>query len=553
MPEMRARTREASTGHVLLVNATHREARVALVEQGSLAEFHVERKRDRGFAGHIYKGKVLRVLPGMQAAFVDIGQEKAAFLYVSDVYNQHEAYMSGKPSQDIPPAEPHPTHLSAAPLTDAPDIHESPESTDHLDPLIPQSRGRSRPTGPIETRLREGQEILVQVSKEPIGSKGARVTSHITLPGRHLVHMPTFDHVGVSRRIESDEERRRLRELVEELRRPGSGFIVRTASEGVSREQLAPDIDYLETVWRVILEQFEQRHAPALLYEDLDLIRRSARDLLTDDIDALILDNLQEWEQTRTFVQRFMPQYIDAIQLYDGEEPIFDAHGIEMEIERSLDKKVWLKSGGYLVIDQTEALTAVDINTGKFVGKHTLEDTILQINLEAVREIVYQLKLRNIGGLIIIDFIDMEKPAHREKVFNALEDALKKDKAKTHILQISEFGLIEMTRKRVRESLVQALCEPCPYCEGRGYVKSHRTVAYEILRQLSREVSTTHAHTLDVIAHRDVAHLLYDEEAETIAALETKWGGRVEIKANPTFHVEQYEVVEKNKPTSSPV
>jgi ribonuclease G len=517
---MRTRTREGATGHVLLVNATHRESRVALVEQGSLSELHIERKRDQGFAGHIYKGKVLRVLPGMQAAFVDIGHEKAAFLYVTDVYNQHEAYMQGGATEEQGPT----------------------------DGGVPQSRGRNRQTGPIESRLREGQEILVQVSKEPIGSKGARVTSHITLPGRHLVHMPTFDHVGVSRRIGDEAERRRLKELVDAKRQPGTGFIVRTASEGISPENLESDIDYLVMLWRDILTRQDSQPAPALLYKDLDLIRRSARDLLTNEIDALIIDDQEEWQQTHDFVSRFMPQHADAVQLYQGDEPIFDAFGIELEVERALGKKVWLKSGGYLVIEQTEALTAVDINTGKFVGKHTLEDTILQINLEAVREIAYQLRLRNIGGLIIIDFIDMEKPAHREKVFHALEDALEKDKAKTHVLEISEFGLIEMTRKRVKESLVQTLCEPCSYCEGRGYVKSHQTVAYEVLRHLQRELIGSQARSLEVIAHRDVAHVLYDEEAETLNALEMRWGKRVEVKASATCHVEQYEVIEKNKP-----
>jgi len=605
-------------GNILVVNATPQECRVALVEQHVLTEFFVERRGERGIVGNIYKGKVLRVLPGMQAAFVDIGQDKAAFLYVSDVYNLHEEYMSEVRSgtlaatesaerstaptltaptpeersldnmltEDLPivgddtiadvsmsnldlPHEGGPTPHGTGPSDNTAGMSEDPASADQAassntadDPstsagtnteddddgaptVIPQSRGRHRPTGPIEERLHEGQEILVQVAKEPIGTKGARITSHITLPGRHLVHMPTFNHVGVSRRIEDEDERARLRQMVNDLRRPGTGFIVRTASEGITEPQLSRDIDYLTRLWRDVLDQFESSSAPSLLYEDLDLVRRAARDLFTEDIDALVIDDTQEYERTRGFVERFMPALVDTVECYEGEEPIFDAYGIEIEIERALGKKVWLKSGGYLVIEQTEALTAIDINTGKFVGKHTLEDTILQINLEAVKEIVYQLRLRNIGGLIIIDFIDMEKPTHRDRVFNTLEEALKKDKAKTNVLKISEFGLVEMTRKRVRESLVQTLCEPCAYCEGRGYTKSRRTVAYEILRQLRREVlKGSRNQVIYVTAHRDVAHLLYDEERQALEVLEADHGHRIEIRGNPDFHIEHYEIFE---------
>ena len=499
--------------NILVMNTTSHETRVALVENGAISEFFLERNSERGTAGNIYKGKVLRVLPGMQAAFVDIGQEKAAFLYVSDVYNKHEAYM-----QEVD--------------ADAVD-----------DPEIPQSRGQNRPVGPIEERLRQGQEILVQVAKEAIGTKGARITSHISLPGRFLVHMPTFDHIGVSRRIEGEAERTRLRDLVNERRQAGTGMIVRTASEGATEQQIDDDFNYLTTLWRNILQNFEVVKAPKLLYEELDLPLRAVRDLMTDGIDAVIVDHPLQYERIREFVGKYMPDHLSGVKLYQGFEPIFDAYGIEIEIQRALARKVWLRSGGYLVIDTAEALTAIDVNTGKYVGSHTLEDTILQINLEAVREIAYQLKVRNVGGIVIIDFIDMERVVNREKVYAALEEALSHDKAKTNILKISDFGLVEMTRKRVRESLIQSICEPCFYCEGKGYIKSRQSVAYEILRDLQREAVLSSRRPMTVIAHPDVAHMLFDEERSAIEALEQRLGRSIEIEANTQFHHEQYEVL----------
>lgn len=514
-------------GNILVINTTAQETRVALVEQGTISEFYVERKRERGIVGNVYKGRVLRVLPGMQASFVDIGQDKAAFLYVADVYNQHEAYMS----------ETRPEAALAAGADE--------------DVAVPQSRGRNRATGPIEERLREGQEILVQVAKEPIGTKGARVTSHITLPGRFLVHMPTFDHIGVSRRIEDPAERERLRDLVDQNRAPGTGYIVRTASESVPEEQIVRDLRYLSDLWRDILRGYEQQRAPALLYEDLDLATRAARDLFGEDIDELIVDEPAEHARIRRFVERFMPSRLPALTLFESDEPLFDAYGIESEVTRALARKVWLKSGGYLVIDTTEALTAIDINTGKFVGSSTLEDTILQINLEAVWEIVYQLRLRNIGGLIIIDFIDMEDPAHRVAVYQELERALAADKAKTNVLEISEFGLVEMTRKRVRESLLQTLCEPCFYCEGRGHIKTRESVAFEILREIRREAPAIAKSGIEVRAHPDVAHLLYEAEQASVEALERRFAKAIAIRGVPSFHIEQFEVCGHDRESSA--
>ena len=499
--------------NIIVMNTTSRETRVALVESGCISEYFVERKGERGSAGNIYKGKVLRVLPGMQAAFVDIGQDKAAFLYVSDVYNKHEAYMQEVDADAVDDAE------------------------------IPQSRGQNRPIGPIEERLRQGQDVLVQVAKEAINTKGARVTSHISLPGRYLVHMPTFDHIGVSRRIANEAERTRLRDLINERRQPGTGVIVRTASENVSAKLLNNDFDYLVNIWRDILQKFETTKGPALLYEEQDLPLRAIRDLLTEDISEVIVDSPVEYQRIIEFISKFMPESKTVIKLYSEVEPIFDAYGIETEVARALSRRVWLKSGGYLVIDTAEALTAIDVNTGKFVGHHTLEETILQINLEAVVEIAYQLRLRNLGGIIIIDFIDMERPINREKVYAAMEAELQHDKARTSILRLSEFGLLEMTRRRVRESLSQSICEPCFYCDGRGYVKSRQTVAYEILRELKRQIMTYKVPMWSILAHPEVAQILHDDEHKEIEKFEKMYNIKIDIQANTDFHVELYEVI----------
>jgi len=497
----------------LVINTTSHETRVALLENGHIAELYIERSRERGIVGNIYKGKVIRVLPGMQAAFVDIGLEKAAFLYVADVLDEMEAveqFVEGN-SQHAKPAE----------------------GTVEEHPPLP----------PIEDLLQEGQEILVQVAKEPIGTKGARITSHVSLPGRHLVYMPTVDHIGISRRIELDEEKDRLRQIVEQIRPAGTGFIVRTAAEGKSEEDLHADMEFLVGLWQDIAGRRENRRAPVLIHSDLDVTSKVLRDILTEDVDRIVVDTQEEYDKIVRFIGTFMPRLKYVIELYDEDEPIFDAFGLEVEIARALGRKVWLKSGGYIIIEQTEALTAIDVNTGRFVGKHNLEDTILKTNLEAVKEIAFQLRLRNIGGLIIIDFIDMEKELHREKVHSALEEALKNDKAKTNILKISELGLVEMTRKRVRESIGRTLCEPCPYCEGKGYVKSRTTVAYEIFRELRREIRDLPGYRLTLLVHPDIAALLYDEERQGVEEIERRFEKQIAITARPGFHVEQFEIV----------
>lgn len=499
----------------LIINVTSQEVRVALLENGILAELYIERARDRSIVGNIYKGKTIKVVPGMQAAFVDIGLDKAAFLYVSEYLDSFEEFEfrmeGGEEDVEFEPSE--------------------------------RSRETQRTSLNIGDLLKEGQEILVQVEREPIGTKGARLTSHITLPGRYLVFMPTFDHVGVSRRIENPAERKRLREIVMSMKPPNAGFIVRTAAEGAGEEELRADMIFLGMLWNNIQKKKDQVSAPHLIHQDLDLILRSVRDLFTSQVERLVIDDRQAYMRIMEFVETFMPNMKHAVELYEKDEPIFDYYGIEVEIARAMGKKVWLKSGGYIVIEETEALTAIDVNTGRYLGKRNLEDTILKTNLEAVKEIVYQLRLRNIGGIIIIDFIDMEKESSREKVFNALKEALKKDKTKTNVLRISELGLVEMTRKRVRESLLKTLTEPCPHCEGTGFVKSRVTVCYEIFREIKREMPRLRGKKIVVHAHPTVADLLYDEERHGIEELEKRLGKRIAIKAKPELDPEQFEIL----------
>jgi len=497
----------------LVINITSHETRVALLESGHIAELYIERSREMGIVGNIYRGKVIRVLPGMQAAFVDIGLDKAAFLYVADVLDEIEAverYIEGnQPSR------------------------EAGDDTAEERPPLP----------PIEDLLQEGKEILDQVSKEPIGTKGARITSHISLPGRNLVYMPTVDHVGISRRIENEEERNRLRHLVDVLRPEGTGFIVRTAAEGKGADELKADMDYLVGLWEQISQRNNGKGAPCLIHSDLDVTSKVLRDILTEDVSRIIVDSEEGHRKIVGFLDTFMPGHSFPVEHYREDEPIFDAFGLEVEISRALGRKVWLKSGGYIIIEQTEALAAIDVNTGRFVGKHNLEDTILKTNLEAVKEVAFQLRLRNIGGLIIIDFIDMEKEAHREKVHAALEEALKLDKSKTNILKISELGLVEMTRKRVRESIGRTLCEACPYCEGKGYIKSKTTTVYEIFRELQKEMHNAPGYRMTLNVHPDIANLLYDEERPGIEELEERYEKQVTIHARPGFHIEQFNIL----------
>ena len=400
-------------------------------------------------------------------------------------------------------------------------------------------------TTPIREVVREGQEVLVQISKEPIGTKGARVTSHISLPGRYVVYLPTVDHVGISKRIGSDRERSRLREAMEAMKPPQGGLIVRTVAEGLTKKQLKADVGYLVRLWGQVVEKRETGvRAPACLYTELDLVLKTARDLFTDDIEKIVIDSAEEYHRLRRFVEVFMPERVDAIELYEGQEPIFDAYGIEDEIQRAQSRKVPLPSGGHLILDQAEALTAIDVNTGRFVGKGStdLEQTILATNMEAVEEIAYQLRFRNIGGLIILDLIDMERAGNREKVRKRMEDLLAKDKAKTTLNRISDLGLIEMTRKRTRESLGRTVLEPCFYCDGTGQLQSKQTIAYEILRQIRRERMNLPGYIIIVNAHPAVIDLLKSDERVAVTEAERLFQRRLELVPRKEYHLEQFDL-----------
>jgi len=498
----------------LIINVSSQETRVALVENGALAELYIEHRAERGITGNIYKGKVVRVLPGMQAAFVDIGLEKAAFLYVSDVCSDLEEF------------------------EEMLKIDESEIGVELENGMYNVMNRHFQ----IEDILHEGQEILAQITKEPIGSKGARVSSHITLPGRHLVLMPTVNHLGVSRRIKNESERKRLREIIHKIKPEGYGFIVRTASEGRTEEDISNDMDFLLKLWENIQEKKNRTPVRSIIHHDLDMTMRTIRDLFTEEIEKLIIDSKEEYDKILEFVETFMPQLKYSVELYQKDEPIFDANEIEVEIGRALGEKIWLKSGGYIVIEETEALVVIDVNTGKYVGRRNPEDTILKTNLEAAKEIAYQLRLRNIGGIIIIDFIDMKKESSKEKVFQALKEALKRDKARTNILKISELGLVEMTRKRTRDSLSGILCEPCSYCEGKGFIKSKTTVLNEVLREIKREAKEIQGSVVFVFVNHDISDLLFEEERAEIDKLERKYRKRIIIKIRDDFDQEQFEV-----------
>lgn len=505
---------------VLVINSTPQETRIALLEDGVISDYYLERRASRGVVGNVYKGRVTSVLPGMQAAFVDIGLEKAAFLYVSDVYDEHErtSFDEGEDDED----------------------EDSGNGGERG-----SGRGRRRRDAPpIEDQLRKGQEVLVQVSKDPIGTKGARVTSHISLAGRHLVFMPTVDHLGISRQIAADKERKRLRRICEELRPSGSGFIVRTAAAGVKSRHLRNDMKLLIGLWNEILDARTSRKAPALLHEDLDLILRATRDLATADLHRLVVDSRAEYDRIQAFIDRFMPRLAGKVELYVGREPIFDAFGIEDELQRAVERKVSLPSGGHLVIDRTEALTAIDINTGKFTGSSrgtgSLEETILQTNIEAAHEVAYQLRLRNIGGLIVVDFIDMDEASSRKQVMRALAEAVEGDRGRVKYSKISEFGLVEMTRKRTRESLEQVLLEPCPTCGGTGRVKSVETVAHELLRQLRRDIEALPDGDVRVLAHQSVISKLREYKRDSLRDLELRANRRIHLTAQNDFPLDRF-------------
>jgi ribonuclease G len=703
--------------NILVISCDVAETRVALIESGIIAELHIERRGGEqpraGTVGDIYLGKVTRVLPGLQAAFVDIGLERAAFLHVEDLIrpDDFEAYLAGgrkhardgngtaapvhetngdaegppeiletsprnpddglalpahtalgpgddaddadpvddgprlafdvgaedglpnlsvsapsmgggpgstddaptldrlDDSDDDSPSEPGLTAAVAAPAGDAPvgpdldDLFDNPNLpgftvSDPNDP-VPRApppraagaregnrnggsrrgRGRTRDRGhadrghgersargnepprdarprasiatgklskstPIRDVVKEGQDIIVQITKEPIGTKGARCSSHISLPGRYVVYLPTLEHVGVSKRIGNEKERARLRETIESMKPPTGGIIVRTLAEGLTKKQLKQDVGYLVRLWGEVAKKREGAKAPATLMSELDIVLKTARDLFTDDVDQLVIDDRGQYDRLCRFVEMFMPERMKDIVFYGGSEPLFDAYGIEDEISRALARKVPLPSGGYLVIDEAEALTAIDVNTGRFVGKGSkdMEETVLKTNLEAVQEIAYQLRFRNIGGLIILDLIDMEKPSNREKVRRTLEELLQRDKAKTTLNRISELGLIEMTRKRTRESLGRLLHEPCFYCDGTGHLQSKETVAYEILREIRRRRQDLPGYTIGVSCHPAVADLLTGGARVAVQEAESRYMRRIHVTPRTEFHLEQFDL-----------
>jgi len=500
---------------LIVINSAPYETRVATLESGILVEFLLERGDDRNIIGNIFKGKVIRVLPGMQAAFVDIGMEKAGFLYAGDFVTPRLGFDSDENGDED--------------LAEEIDIHVARFPQEEYIP-------------PIEGLIREGQHLIVQVAKEPLGTKGARITSHITLPGRYLVLLTWSGHIGISRRIENPDERMRLHEIVEKIRLDGMGAIVRTAAEGRTDAELKADMDYLVQHWDTIRKKGEAASAPALIHRELSLSLRAVRDMFTAEMDRIVVDSKEEYFRIQDFASQFFPGLRDRIELFHGGQPIFEHYGIEIELARALDKKVWLKSGGYIVIEQTEALTVIDVNTGKYVGRTSLEETTVKINLEAVKEIVYQLRLRNIGGIIIIDFIDMKNEENRDKVYQALVETLRDDRSKTTICKISELGLVEMTRKRVRESLSRSLSEACPYCSGEGIIKSKKTVCYEIFRALERQAPILAGKQVSLYVHPALAEEMFGEHRRFIELLENRFGMKVNISATEKFHVEQYQI-----------
>ncbi len=479
----------------ILINVTPPETRVALVENGVVQEVIIERTGNRGIVGNIFRGRVCRVLPGMQAAFVDIGLERAAFLHATDIVT--------------------------------PDNHE--EHPPNISELV-----------------REGGEVLVQVTKDPLGTKGARLTTDISIPSRFLVYMPWLSSAGISQRIEEEQERQRLREIIETEREAAGwtgNFIARTAAEGMDRETLRSDMNFLVRLWESVRERVETASVPQQIHEDLPLFLRALRDQVGPEVEKIRIDSRESWLRATDFARKLIPNINAIIEYYPGERPIFDLYGVETEIQKALERKVELKSGGYLIIDQTEAMTTIDVNTGAFVGHRNLEETIFKTNLEAAQAIARQLRLRNLGGIIIIDFIDMIDEEHKRQVLRAMEKCLAKDHAKTQITEVSALGLVEMTRKRTRESLEHILCEPCSCCSGRGSLKTAETTSYEIFREILREARQFDVESLLVLASQEVVDRLLDEESTNLANLETFIGKTIKLQVEALYSQEYFDIV----------
>lgn len=524
---------EQLMGSEILIHVTDEETKVAIIEGGLLVEYFFDRKQAQGIVGNIYKGRVSKVLPGMQAAFVDIGLEKAAFLYVDDIFVEGAEVLPDALREDaavsLPPV---PVEEAALPAV------AKAEDASHQE--APKRPGRK----PIEEIISDGQEVLIQTTKDPISTKGPRATTYISLPGRYLVYMPQVNHIGVSRRITEESERQRLKEIVSGLRTHKGGYIIRTVAEGMSEDEARMDMVFLDLLWEDIKSKKEGSKAPALVRVDLDVVFRTIRDYLTSDVDRLVIDNAREYQRILDFVKTYLPAFSEKIQLWNKKGSLFQEYSVDQQVARALEKKVWLKSGGYLVIDRAEALTVVDVNTGRFVGENDPEETILKTNLEAVDEIAHQLRLRNIGGIIILDFIDMEKEKNRERVFQGLQEMLTRDKARTNALKISDLGLVEMSRKRVREDLVHLLGETCSYCDGKGYVKSVRTIIYEIFEELRKLPNTKGGrdHRVILYVHPDVEAEL-ETEKPFLNAVQQMIRRKVIVKSDPLYHVEEFLIV----------
>jgi ribonuclease G len=536
----------------MIISSNGHETRVAILEDDLAAEIFVERERNRGVVGNVYKGRVSKVLPGMQSAFVDIGLERDGFLYVSDVISPADLF-DDEDDDDEEPSDRGGEKAAGGGRRNG----GRGRRDDRVEGRDASAAGASRPQpksdraqdARIEDLLKEGQEILVQVAKEPLGTKGARLTSHVTLPGRFLVFMPTVDHIGVSRKIASRDERARLRGIVREFREQHSfsgGVIIRTAAQERSKDDILADLQYFYRIWTDMRQKMDSHRAPAVVYREPSLVAKLLRDLLTDDYTAIRIDNAQEHQRIVEFVDRIMPALASKVKLYDKDFPIFEEYGVQAELDKALRSKVWLKSGGSIVINQTEALVAVDVNTGRYVGKKTagrLEDTILKTNLEAVKEIVRQIRLRDLGGIIVLDFIDMEEKKNRQKVFQAVEQELRKDRAPSKPLQVSDFGLVIITRKRVKQSLERVLTEPCPYCAGGGTIKSSSTICYEILSEVKKVGVDMDGVGVLLRVNPDIARALKEEERNVVKDLKQLLGKDVIVKPDVHLHHEQFDVM----------
>ena len=520
----------------MIISSSAHETRVAILEEDQVAEIFIERERSRGVVGNLYKGRVSKVLPGMQSAFIDLGLERDGFLYVTDVI---------APSEEFDRFE----------TEDEGNAAGQAQESGRRDPSVrsgsPRAslKGEKGPEPKIEELLKEGQEIIVQVAKEPRGTKGARLTSHATMPGRFLVFMPTVDHVGVSRKIDSRDERSRLRGIVREFRDQHGftgGVIIRTAAAGRPKEDIVSDLSYFHRVWTDMRQKSESSRAPAVVYREQSLVAKLLRDLLTEDFTAIRIDNESEYRRICELVERIMPALAPKVKLYEKEYPIFEEYGVQAEIDRALRSKVWLKSGGSIVINQTEALVAIDVNTGRYVGKKTagrLEDTILKTNLEAVKEIIRQIRLRDLGGIIVLDFIDMEEKKNRQKVFQTVEQELRKDRAPSKALQVSDFGLVIITRKRVKQSLERVLTEPCPYCAGSAVIKSSSTICYEILSEVKKISADLNGQSLVLRVNPDIARALRDEERAVFKDLKQSLGREIAVRSDAQLHHEQFDLM----------